>query len=78
MSEFHVQLSTSTASKVKLLTDIVKGLPFNRIYNAFHRVVSKHVDLAVQKSADRYINALQGTRFNTWDVSILSIDICKE
>ncbi|EEK73219.1 metallo-beta-lactamase [Bacillus mycoides] len=47
------------------MMDKVKGLPFNRIYNAFHRVVSKHADLAVQKSADRYIKALQETLFNT-------------
>jgi glyoxylase-like metal-dependent hydrolase (beta-lactamase superfamily II) len=53
------------ASKVREMADKVKGLPFNRIYNAFHRVVSEHADLAVQKSADRYIKALQGTLFNT-------------
>jgi len=53
------------ASKVREMMDKVKGLPFNRIYNAFHRVVSKHADLAVQKSADRYIKALQETLFNT-------------
>ncbi|MFD0047922.1 MBL fold metallo-hydrolase [Actinomycetes bacterium NPDC127524] len=53
------------ASKVRGMADKVKGLPFNRIYNAFHRVVSEHADLAVQKSADRYIKALQGTLFHT-------------
>lgn len=53
------------ASKVREMADKVKGLSFNRIYNAFHRVVLEHADLAVQKSADRYIKALQGTLFNT-------------
>jgi glyoxylase-like metal-dependent hydrolase (beta-lactamase superfamily II) len=53
------------ARKVREIADKVKDLSFNRIYNAFHRVVTEHADQAVQKSADRYIKALNGSLFNT-------------
>ncbi|MDP5275079.1 hypothetical protein [Chengkuizengella axinellae] len=53
------------ASKVQDIANIVKGLKFNRIYNAFHRIVKENANMAVQKSAERYIQALNGTLFNT-------------
>ncbi|MGC4378851.1 MBL fold metallo-hydrolase [Fictibacillus sp. Mic-4] len=53
------------AEKVREMADHVKDLSFNRIYNAFHRVVAERADEAVQKSADRYIKALEGTLFTT-------------
>jgi hypothetical protein len=53
------------ASKVREMADKVKDLSFNRIYNAFNRVVMENAEQAVQKSADRYIKAIEGTLFNT-------------
>ena len=53
------------ASKVKEIADCVKDLPFERVYNAFRKVVNNNANEAVQKSADRYIRALEGTLFDT-------------
>lgn len=53
------------AAKVEEIASIVNGLAFDRIYNAFHRVVKKDAKMAVQKSAKRYIDALNGLLFNT-------------
>ena len=53
------------ASKVREMADKVKDLSFNRIYNAFNRVVMENAEQAVQKSANRYIKAIEGTLFNT-------------
>ncbi|MFD1737278.1 hypothetical protein ACFSCX_12010 [Bacillus salitolerans] len=53
------------ASKVKEIANIVNELKFDRLYNAFHRVVKEDAKMSVQKSADRYIDALSGTLFNT-------------
>ncbi len=53
------------ASKVHDIAETVKELKFDRIYNAFHRVVKENANLAVQKSAERYIQALNGTLFTT-------------
>lgn len=53
------------ANKVKEMTDKVKPLRFNRIYNAFHKKVANEADRAVQKSAERYIKALEGQLFHT-------------
>lgn len=53
------------ASKVHEIADIVKGLKFDRLYNAFHRIVNDNANMSVQKSAKRYIEALNGTLFTT-------------
>jgi len=53
------------AAKVAEMAGKVKNLKFDRIYNAFHRVVSERANEAVQKSAQRYIEALQGKLFDT-------------
>lgn len=53
------------AKKVKEIAEIVKDLPFDRIYNAFHKIVVEQANESVQKSAKRYIQAIQGELFNT-------------
>ncbi|WP_050183489.1 MBL fold metallo-hydrolase [Domibacillus robiginosus] len=53
------------AAKVQEIADTVKGLNFDRMYNAFHRVIKKDANGAVQRSAQRYIAALNGTLFHT-------------
>jgi hypothetical protein len=53
------------ASKVEDIANKVKDLSFNRIYNAFHRVVREHANESVQQSAKRYIEAIHGRHFNT-------------
>ncbi|WP_113927103.1 MBL fold metallo-hydrolase [Bacillus sp. P14.5] len=53
------------ASKVKDIANKVSALPFNKLYNAFHKVVKEDADKAVQRSAIRYIRALDGQLFTT-------------
>lgn len=53
------------AKKVHQIADRVKKITFDRIYNAFHRVVKENANEAVQKSAERYIKALNGELFDT-------------
>lgn len=53
------------AAKVQEIANIVSELTFDRLYNAFHRVVIKDAKLSVQKSAKRYVDALNGLLFNT-------------
>ncbi|MCR8964628.1 hypothetical protein O0550_15680 [Brevibacillus halotolerans] len=53
------------AKKVREIADKVQGLPFNRLYNAFHGIVSENANESVQKSAKRYIKALEGSLFET-------------
>ncbi|MCK6256168.1 MBL fold metallo-hydrolase [Fictibacillus sp. KIGAM418] len=53
------------ASVVSRIADNVKDLKFNRLYNAFHRVVQENASQAVQRSAERYIKAIQGELFTT-------------
>ncbi|MGD6958408.1 MBL fold metallo-hydrolase [Rossellomorea aquimaris] len=53
------------AGKVKEMAEKVKPLSFHKLYNAFHRVIEKDADQAVQRSAERYINALEGKLFST-------------
>jgi glyoxylase-like metal-dependent hydrolase (beta-lactamase superfamily II) len=53
------------ASKVEEIANKVKDLSFNRLYNAFHRVVREHASESVQQSAKRYIDALLGRHFNS-------------
>jgi len=52
-------------SKVQEIAKRVNELKFDRLYNAFYRIVKEDAKNAVQKSADRYIAALNGTLFNT-------------
>ncbi|MEQ2527963.1 hypothetical protein EKG37_18885 [Robertmurraya yapensis] len=52
-------------SKVQEIAKRVNELKFDRLYNAFHRIVKEDAKNAVQKSAARYIAALNGTLFNT-------------
>ncbi|HBZ11678.1 MAG TPA: hypothetical protein DEO65_17740 [Bacillus bacterium] len=53
------------ASKVKELANRVNDLHFDRLYNAFQKAVIKNAHEAVQRSAKRYINALEGTLLDT-------------
>lgn len=53
------------ASKVREMAAQVKPLSFNCLYNAFHGVVKENANQSVQKSAERYIAALEGTLFTT-------------
>lgn len=53
------------AKKVREMTERVKSMNIDRIYNAFHRVVKKDGKRAVERSADRYIKALSGKLFET-------------
>lgn len=53
------------ASKVKQIADQVKQIPFDRIYNAFHKCVREDANGAVQRSAERYVAALEGKLFQT-------------
>ncbi|WP_044640601.1 MBL fold metallo-hydrolase [Risungbinella massiliensis] len=53
------------ASKVRGIAEQVKPLAFNRLYNAFHRVVKQNAAQSVQRSAERYIAALEGRLFTT-------------
>ncbi|GIN90577.1 hypothetical protein J22TS1_16280 [Siminovitchia terrae] len=53
------------AEKVKAIANYVKELQFDRLYNAFQKVVAQNANEAVQMSAGRYISALEGTLFDT-------------
>lgn len=53
------------AAKVEEIAAKVKDLSFDRLYNAFHRVVKENANESVQKSAQRYIAALEGRLFQT-------------
>jgi len=51
------------ATKVEEIADKTKELKFDRLYNAFHRVVMEDAHGAVQRSAKRYVDALSGRLF---------------
>ncbi|AZB41912.1 hypothetical protein CEF21_06105 [Bacillus sp. FJAT-42376] len=51
--------------KVEQIAEKVKPIKFNRLYNAFHRVVLEQANEAVQRSAERYVKAINGTLFDT-------------
>lgn len=53
------------ARKVAEIADRVSILKFQRIYNAFHRVVGENARESVRRSAERYIAALEGRLFVT-------------
>ncbi|WP_226678317.1 MBL fold metallo-hydrolase [Mesobacillus jeotgali] len=48
------------ATKVQEMAAKVSVLNFDRLYNAFHRVIKENAHQSVQKSAMRYIEALEG------------------
>lgn len=50
---------------VRRIAAYMKGVPFNRMYDAFNRRIPNRAGEAVQKSADRYVAALEGTLFET-------------
>lgn len=53
------------ARKVQDISNAVNKMEFDRIYNAFHGVVTDNAKNVVRKSARRYIEALNGNLFNT-------------
>lgn len=53
------------ASTVEEIAAKVKPLQFNRLYNAFSKVVKENAGEAVQRSAIRYIKALNSELFHT-------------
>ena len=52
-------------SKVEEMASKVDALTFDRIYNAFHNIVESDAKRVVQRSAERYISAINGTLFKT-------------
>ncbi|MFE7064088.1 MBL fold metallo-hydrolase [Sutcliffiella sp. NPDC057660] len=48
------------AASVEKIAAKTKELKFDRLYNAFHRVVKEDAHGAVQRSAKRYVDALSG------------------
>ncbi|MGP4080755.1 MBL fold metallo-hydrolase [Pseudalkalibacillus sp. R45] len=53
------------ARKVKEIAEKVHSLAFDRIYSAFLKIVSTEANEAVQRSARRYVDAIEGKLFNT-------------
>lgn len=53
------------AHTVQRIASQMEKVPFNRIYDAFHRIIPDYAAEAVQRSAGRYIAALNGTLFDT-------------
>jgi len=53
------------ASKVQDISNRVSCLTFEKIYNAFYGIVKENAKSVVLKSADRYIQALEGMLFQT-------------
>ena len=52
-------------STVQKIANQSKGLMFDRLYDAFHRIVKEEANHCVQNSAIRYVEALKGTLFTT-------------
>lgn len=68
MGKLHVQLSklnSTTSEKSGRNGESSEALQFNRLYNAFHRVVKENANEAVERSAERYIKAIEGKLFHT-------------
>ncbi|WKA56900.1 hypothetical protein QWY16_10255 [Planococcus shenhongbingii] len=53
------------ASTIQRMADYLNGINYYRIYDAFHRIIKEDADEKVQKSAQRYIDALNGNFFST-------------
>lgn len=49
-----------SARQVARIADKVSSIQYDRIYGAFHRIVHEDASESVQKSAQRYIAAIQG------------------
>ncbi|MCF7622487.1 MULTISPECIES: MBL fold metallo-hydrolase [Bacillaceae] len=50
---------------VERIANRVNEFKFERLYDAFHRVIKEEAHYQVQKSATRYVKALNGTLFTT-------------
>lgn len=50
---------------VERISDRVNDFTFNRLYDAFNLIIREDADLVVQRSAKRYIEALNGRLFKT-------------
>lgn len=57
-----IPLPQSTVQKIAIQSS---ALTFNRLYDAFHRIVKEEANRCVQDSAIRYVEALKGTLFTT-------------
>lgn len=57
-----IPLPAPTVERMALRLTEIK---FDRLYDAFHRIVTEEAHTKVQKSAKRYIDALNGRLFNT-------------
>lgn len=53
------------AATVERMADQLNDIRFDRIYDAFHRTVLNDAGKVVQKSAKRYVDALNGVLFDT-------------
>lgn len=53
------------ASTVRRMAERLDRLNFSVVYDAFHRIIKEDAGVKVQKSADRYIAALNGELFDT-------------
>lgn len=53
------------ANTVDRMANRLNSIQFNKLYDAFHRVISDDAQNRVQLSAKRYIAALEGKLFNT-------------
>ena len=49
------------ATKVREMAKRVESMEFDKLYNAFYRVIEQDAKAFVRKSAERYIAALEGT-----------------
>lgn len=52
-------------AKVEEIAARVRNMRFDRLYGAYHGTIKQDANFSVQKSAHRYICALNGTLFNT-------------
>ena len=52
-------------STVQRILHAISELKFDRLYDAFHRILKENAQQKVLNSGERYINALDGTLFNT-------------
>lgn len=53
------------ASTVEGMASQLNTMKFDRLYDAFHRVITSGAQEAVQRSAQRYVDALNGKHFDT-------------
>ncbi|QMT18879.1 hypothetical protein H1Q58_07960 [Planococcus maritimus] len=53
------------ATTVERMAAQLNDIRFDRVYDAFHRVIMEGADKAIQRSAKRYVDALNGVLFDT-------------